>query len=184
MAKILIAYAGVNGMTKECAERLARELNGRGTELCDLLREKPDRTAADVVVVGACVRHGKLLPQAKAFLSELAGDTEERRIGVFLCCGFSDRFEEYKERLIPEAVRNRAFLISDFGGSLDPAGKPFWDRIWLFFARQGVVESEIEDGEYTPVLPGMNPENIGKMASYVREQLMRSQSRKTGDNAQ
>lgn len=170
MAKILIAWAGVNGMTHACAERLAKELNGTETVLRDLSDGMPEDDA-DVLVVGSAIRHGKLLPAAKAYLNELAGRTDGKPVGLFLCCGFSERFGEYRDRLIPARLRERAFLISDLGGSLDPAGKPFWDRLWLFFARSRVVESEIEDGEYTPVLPGMNPESIGQMAAFVKKQL-------------
>lgn len=171
MAKILIAYASANGMTRECAERLARELDGKDVVLCDLAKETLDFADFDVLVAGSSVRRGKLLPPARAFLETMAREGGERPVGVFLCCGFADRFEEYRERLIPKAIRERAFLIANFGGTLNPSGKPFWDKLWLFFARSSVVESEIDDGEYTPVLPGMIPENIGQMASFARTQL-------------
>ena len=177
MAKILVAYASANGMTRACAERLQKELNGMNVFLCDLSQETPNCSDYDLLVVGSSVRRGKLHPEARDFLKTMAAGNDDFPIGVFLCCGFSDRFEEYKERLIPQAVRQRAFLISDFGGTLNPAGKPFWDRLWLFFARSGVVESEIEDGEYTPTLPGMIPENIGQMASFVRDQFFKRESK-------
>ena len=177
MAKILIAYASANGMTRECAERLARELQGTTVSLCDLSQKKPKESEYDVLLIGSSVRRGKLLPSAREFLKTIATENDERPIGVFLCCGFPDRFEEYKERLIPKAIRKRAFLISDFGGTLNPAGKPFWDRLWLFFARSSVVESEIEDGEYTPTLPGMIPESIGQMASFAKDQILKLANR-------
>lgn len=173
MAKILIAYASANGMTRECAERLAKELKGTTVSLCDLSRENPNESEYDILLIGSSVRRGKLLPSARDFLRMISEKHDERPVGVFLCCGFPDRFEEYKERLIPKAIRQRAFLISDFGGTLNPAGKPFWDRLWLFFARSSVVESEIEDGEYTPTLPGMIPENIGQMASFAKDQILK-----------
>ena len=168
MRRILVAYAGVNGMTRSCAERLAKELKGTDVTLCDLEKEIPTISDYDVCVAGSCVRRGKLRPAAKRFLEETIAGESDCPTGVFLCCGFVDRFEEYRDRLIPKAVRERAFLISNFGGTLNPAGKPFWDRLWLFFARSGVVESEIDDGEYTPTLPAMNPENIGQMAFLAR----------------
>ena len=171
MAKILVAYASANGMTRACAERLAGELKTTETVLWDLAEGQPDRQGADLLIVGSPVRHGKLLPAAKTLLNDLAKENEGGPVGVFLCCGFSDRFGDYRDRLIPATVRERAFLISDFGGTLDPSRKPFWDRLWLFFARSRVVESEIEDGEYTPILPGMNPESIGQMAEFAKKQL-------------
>lgn len=171
MAKILIAYASANGMTRECAERLARELGGKDAVLCDLAKETPNLGDFDVIIAGSSVRHGKLLRGARALLESVAKEGGKQPVGVFLCCGFADRFEEYRDRLIPKEIRERAFLMANFGGTLNPAGKPFWDKLWLFFARSSVVESEIDDGEYTPVLPGMIPENIGQMASFARTQL-------------
>lgn len=173
MAKILIAYASANGMTRECAERLARELNTASVSLCDLSQETPNDGEYDLLLIGSSIRRGKLLPSAREFLKTIAEKQDERPVGVFLCCGFPDRFEEYKERLIPKAIQQRAFLISDFGGTLNPARKPFWDKLWLFFARSSVVESEIEDGEYTPTLPGMIPESIGQMASFAKDQILK-----------
>ncbi len=172
MGKILVAYAGVNGMTRDCAERLVRELQGTDVTLCNLDCETPDLSRYGICVIGSCIRHGKLRPSAKAFLDTAASRTDSCRLGVFLCCGFSDRFEEYRDRLLPKTILENAFLISNFGGSLNPSGKSFWDKVWLRLARSGVVESEIEDGEYTPVLPGMIPESIGQMASYVRNELL------------
>lgn len=177
MATVLIAYASVNGMTRECAERLAVELSGIRVTLCDLSERSPVGIEYDLLLIGSSVRRGKLLPSARDFLKKVAKDGDERPVGIFLCCGFPDRFEEYRDRLIPEAVRKQVFLISNFGGTLNPAGKPFWDRLWLFFARSGVAQSEIDDGEYTPVLPGMIPENIGQMASFAREQIFRLTSK-------
>ena len=182
MASVLIAYASTNGMTRECAERLAREMGGIRAVLCDLKKETPDCADYDVIVVGSPVRRGKLLAPVKAFLNAIAPGGEQP-IGVFLCCGFADRFGEYRDRLIPKEILDRAFLVADFGGSLNPAGKPFWDKLWLFFARSSVVESEIDDGEYTPVLPGMIPESIGQMASFAKAELIRV-AEKNSKNAQ
>lgn len=171
MGKILIAYAGNNGMTRACAERMAREWNRPDVVLFDLSTGLPDRSAADVLIVGSNVRHGRLHPGARRLLNEMTENPDGIPVGIFLCCGFPDRFEEYRDRLIPRAVRERAFLIINAGGSLNPAGKPFWDRVYLFFARSAVIESEIEEGEYTPVLPGMIPENISQMAETVRKRF-------------
>ena len=184
MATITIAYAGRNGMTRECAERLAKELNGIDVTVCNLADRFPDLAKTDVLLAGSAVRHGRLLPEAKRFFDEVARTGGDLPVGVFLCCGYADRFMEYRDRLIPRDLLERAFLTSNFGGTLNPAGKPFWDRMWLFFARSGIVESEIEDGEYTPVLPGMIPENIGQMASFARRQLAGKRIAEMNNNAQ
>ena len=171
MSKILIAYVSVNGTAKECAEKLAEQLTGPEITICDLAKNIPEPQDFDLIVVGSCVRFGKIRPAAKKFLNLCASVCQEKPIGVFLCCGLSHNFDEYREHLIPIALRRYAFLISNFGGYLNPKGKPFWDRFWLRAARSTILESEMEDGEFTPVLPGILPENIGQMAVYARKAL-------------
>ena len=171
MRKVLIAYASVNGTARECANKLADQLTGPEVTLCDLVEKIPDPQKFDLIVVGSCVRFGKLRPGAKKFMDTCAAICQTKPVGVFLCCGLSHNFEDYRERLIPEELRRYAFLISNFGGDLNPKGKSFWDRFWLRAARSSIAESEMEDGEYTPVLPGILPENIGQMAVHARKAL-------------
>ena len=184
MARIVIAFESANGFTRKCAERLAGEFGRAEVLLCDLEYEEPTFSSGDVFLVGCPVRRGKLMKKTAVFLKQLAEKSGEYSVGVFLCCGFADRFEEYRDRLLPKALLQSAFCILNFGGTLDPAGKPFWDKLWLFRARSQVVESEIEDGEYTPVLPGMIPENIGQMATFAKKELLRTARTENGQNAQ
>lgn len=171
MRKVLIAYASVNGTARDCASRLAEQLTGPEVTLCDLEKTVPDPKAFDLIVVGSCIRFGKLRPAAKKFMNACAAVCQIKPVGLFLCCGLSHNFDDYCERLIPEDLRRYAFLISNFGGVLDPKGKSFWDRFWLRAARSSIVESEMENGEFTPTLPGILPENIGQMAVHARKAL-------------
>lgn len=177
MARIVILYESANGFTRACVERLQKEMNYAGCVLCDLGKECPELREGDVLVIGSPVRRGKLMKKTAAFLKTIKNGSAYP-VGVFLCCGFADRFEEYRDRLIPKTILERAFCTINFGGTLNPAGKPFWDKLWLFHARSQVVESEIEDGEFTPVLPGMIPENIGQMATFAKHQLQARPSEK------
>ncbi len=177
MARIVILYESANGFTRACVERLQKEMNFVDCKTVDLANETPELCEGDVLVIGSPVRRGKLMKKAGAFLRAIESETAYP-VGVFLCCGFADRFEEYRDRLIPKAIRERAFCVINFGGTLNPAGKPFWDKLWLFHARSQVLESEIEDGEFTPVLPGMIPENIGQMATFAKHQLQARSDRK------
>ena len=171
MRKVLIAYASVNGTARDCAAKLAEQLTGPEITLCDLEKTIPDPKEYDLIVIGSCVRFGKLRPTAKKFMNACAAVCQTKPVGIFLCCGLSHNFDDYRERLIPKELRRYAFLISNFGGVLDPKGKSFWDRFWLRAARSSIVESEMEDGEFTPTLPGILPENIGQMAVHARKAL-------------
>ena len=177
MARIVILYESANGFTRACVERLQKEMNRTECKITDLSHETPELCPGDVLVIGSPVRRGKLMKKTAAFLKQIEKETAYP-VGIFLCCGFADRFAEYCDRLIPKPIRERAFCVINFGGTLDPAGKPFWDKLWLWQARSQVVESEIEDGEFTPVLPGMIPENIGQMATFAKRELLAQIDRK------
>ena len=42
--------------------------------------------------------------------------------------------------------------------------------------RSSIMENEIEDGEYTPSLPGILPETIEKLATYTKEEVIRKKA--------
>ena len=64
--KSLVAYASKTGVTRECAQALAKLLPE--CTLCDLSKEKPDPNPYDIVVIGSCVRVGALQPAALEYL--------------------------------------------------------------------------------------------------------------------
>lgn len=169
--KILILYASRNGSTQTCVERLCRQLHGFDVTVCRLGKETPKDDAYDAVVFGSSVRFGRLLPEARAYLKEHAEALCAKPLALFLCCGLAHEYEYYRETLFPKNVREAAFRTFYFGGSLKKDGLPFFDRLVVSKVRSAIVQSEIEDGEYTPTLPGLLPENVDRMAQALRETL-------------
>lgn len=171
--KILIAYASATGTTEDCAQQLARELEALSPTVVSLTREIPDTRPYDLVLFGSCIRFGKLHPAARRFLTAERGNLTSRSLGIFLCCAFSQDFDGYYEKNIPAALRERTFAHLNFGGSLRSDRQGFFDRLLVRAMRSYLVESDIEDGEYSPTLPSPLPENVGVMATYVREEIKR-----------
>ena len=169
--KLLIAYASKNGTTKSCVERLAEKLKGLDVTVADLNRETPNAADFDILIVGSAVRFGRMLPAARRFFKEQRATLLQKRLGLFLCCGLSHEYEYYEDVLFPRELRDHAFQTLYFGGSLRKEGVPFFDRLVISSVRSSIMESEIDDGEYTPSLPGILPENIDRMATYVREEI-------------
>ena len=171
--KILIAYATKTGTTEECAHRLAACLSALSPTVARLGKEPLHPEEYDMVLLGSPIRFGKLLPEMRRFLREQEHALCDRRIGVFLCCAFSQDFDRYYETLFPESVRARAFTHLNFGSSLRREGLSLFDRLMVRAMRSYLIESDIEDGEYTPTLPSLLPENIEVMAAHVREEIQR-----------
>jgi hypothetical protein len=93
-----------------------------------------------------------------------------------------ERYEYYRDVLFPKDLLNSAEEILYFGGTLRLDGHSFWERRVIRSIRAHIMESEIDDGEYTPSLPGILPENIDRTATYVREEI-KNQSNHKGDTA-
>ena len=93
--------------------------------------------------------------------------------GLFLCCGFGHNFEEYAEKQFPKELRETAFELLSFGGYLKLERAGLWERLLLYRIRVDIRESEIDDYEFTPTLPGILPENVSRMATAVKEAMRR-----------
>ncbi len=169
---ILIAYASKNKTTAECAERLSKLLSGLSVTVADLSAQMPQVENFDIVVLGSSVRFGKLLPPMRRFLKEKTAALSEKHVGLFLCCGLAHEYEDYMTRLFPRTLFDRAFRALYFGGSLKTAGVPFFDQLFLRIMRSQLTDNEDENGNYTPALPGLLPENIQRMADYIRTELL------------
>ncbi len=174
--KILIAYASKNGTTAECANQLQALLKGLSVTVCDLSAETPSLDDFDIVVLGSSVRFGKLLPPMRRFLKEQKEALLKKNVGIFLCCGLAHEYEDYFMRLLPFEIREAAFRSLYFGGSLKTTGVPLFDRLFLHMMRSHLTDSEDENGNYTPALPGLLPENIQRMADYIRTELLAKQN--------
>ncbi len=171
--KILIAYASRNGTVEDCAIRLKKALRNTDVTLVNLAEQMPDITQFDVVVVGSSVRFGKLLKPVASFLQCYEQELQKQPLALFLCNGLAYEYDYYVEKLFSKALRKHAFQCLYFGGSLSLEGLHFFDRLIVRSIRSSIVESEIEDGEYTPSLPAILPETIEMMATYIRAELQK-----------
>ena len=176
--KILIAYASKTGTAADCAKRLGEELRGQEITVADLDRETPAPDKYDAVILGSSVRYGKAGKGLRGYLQTYREELRGVSHGLFLCCGFGHEFERYVEKIYDTELRKTAFAVLNFGGVLKLPNASLVERIILNRVRANIRESEIEDGEYTPTLPSILPENISMMASHLRAELSRIKDKK------
>ena len=176
--KILIAYTSKNGTTADCVARLALHLQGLDVTVTDLTKTPVRISDFDLVIIGGSVHHARLDPALKNLFKEQREDLLHVRLGLFLVCGLAHEYEYYEETLLPRELRDSAFATMYFGGTLRKEGLPFFDRMIVGSLRSRIMESEIEDGEYTPSLPGILPESIERMAAYARREIEIERARK------
>jgi len=126
--KVLIAYTSETGVTRACADILAREIPG--SCVVDLKKEKPDPTPYDVVAVGTYVRMGSINKHAAEYLENCASILEKKRLGIFLCCADETKVHEYLISQLPQSLCSRA-VTECFGGSLNPDGAKGLERFMI-----------------------------------------------------
>ena len=172
--RILLAYTSKNGSVASCVERLAKQLNGLDVTLIDLAQKEPRVEEFDMVIVGAAVHHHRFPAPVTRFLREQKDVLKNKKLGLFLLCGIATEQTYYIEKLFPAELREAAFEISFFGGSLRYDGLKFWDKLFVWHLRSLIVEADMSEGEYIASMPGLLPENVDRMASLARKELFRN----------
>ena len=172
--KILIAYASKSGTGTECVSCLVKALGGLDVTVANLNEAAPNTSDFDLIITGSSVRFGRLLPAQRKFLKAQGDVLKEKKLILFLLCGIAHEYEYYRDVLFPKELRDHALYTVYFGGTLRLEGHGFFERRVIRSIRSHIMESEIDDGEYTPSLPGILPENIDRTATYVREELKKS----------
>ena len=173
---VLIAYSSKYGTVKECVRRLQDALRNLSPVAVDLDRETPDLAQYDVVLLGTSVYFGKARPAFRAFVKAHEAELCQKSLGLFFCCGLAHEYDYYQEKIFSAKLRDAAFGLFYFGGVLKVESPTLFDRWLLHSMRSSIMENEIEDGEYTPSLPGILPETIEKLATYTKEEVIRKKA--------
>ena len=170
--KILIAYASVTGTTTECVRLLKYFLQRRKPTVVDLTQDTPDPSEYDAVIVGGPIRHAKLHPAVKEYIRKYEETLKLKKTGLFIVCGFADEAEEQLLKVYPKELRDAAYDVVSFGGTLDISKQKSWkDKLYVRFMRNTITDTgdddAVEDGEFTRVLPTINPDTISRFASKL-----------------
>jgi len=170
MKKILIVYATKTGSTKTAARLLADRILGRDFTLCTTEDAESDPTHYDIVVIGGCIRYAKLYKPVREYLKKWDAVLATKQTGYFILCGFPDSAEEYYEKNLTQAQRERAFELACFGGEMVPAhAQSLWDKLILKIERDNILGGG-NNGEQREdmVLPTISEENIAQFAGKLK----------------
>lgn len=162
--KILIAYAGKTGCSREMAELLAAGIPNQEVTLADLNAQTPDPSAFDHVVIGGSIRFNRAHKALRRYLKAHGGALAAVPHTLFLCCAFGDQFAHYMTVAFPAEVRKTAEDALYFGGDLSLSRQKGLDKFFTRLLRNGIKEGE-EDGL---VLPCLLPEHVRVLADRLR----------------
>ena len=115
--KTAICYATKNGTTKECAEMLKKQLPD--SILCNIETDKADLTKYDCIVVGGCIRMGKLHKAAAGFIQKNREVLMKKKCAFFICNGFPEQAETFLVQNIDKELLSHSICAASFGGKMD-----------------------------------------------------------------
>ena len=168
--RIAIIYATQGGTTRECANLLARELKNDEVTLLEIGKDEISLDGFDKIVIGFPIKMAKALPTARKFIKQNATKLETLDVGYFICCGFTDCFEEYAEKTIPAPLYERALVISCFGGSLDHTKFKGLDRLLIKTIRNEILGGgDNADQRSDMTLPTIFESNISQFTEKLRK---------------
>ncbi len=170
MKKILIVYATKTGTTATAAGLLADKLTGRDVTLCTTDAPESDPGAYDIVIVGGCIRYAKLYKPVREYLAKWDAVLADKQTAYFLVCGYPDNVDEYYEKVLTDAQRERALELACFGGEMVPAhAKSLWDKLVLKIERDNILGGGHNgDQREGMVLPTISESNIAQLAVKIK----------------
>lgn len=115
--KTAICYATNTGTTKECAELLKKQLSD--AVLCNIESEKITLSNYDCIVIGGCIRMGKLHKAASKFIADNKTILMEKKCAFYICNGFPEQTEAFLVQNIDKELLSHSVCAATFGGKMD-----------------------------------------------------------------
>ena len=167
--KVLVIYSTRGGVSKECAEMLTERIRSSfDVQIYNIEEEPPAPDEFDVVVIGGSVRMAKINKNLKKYLKNHSTELNSKHTAIFLCCGFTESFDDYVSSQIPKQIIP-SLGIHCFGGELKPQKLKGMDKLIVKLIRSEIRGADFEAHEDTrPPLPEIIPENIHRLADKIR----------------
>lgn len=167
--KIAIIYATHGGTVRECAKLLKKELAPHSVTLIDVNDTSASLYDFDRLVLGFSIRMGRADKRMRHYMKENKALLISKSVGYFICCGFTDCYDEYTEKVIPKELLTRACAVACLGGSLDPTRFKGFDRFVVKRVRAEILGGG-ENGEARDdmSLPTILDENIVQFADKLK----------------
>ncbi len=168
--KLLVAYSSKNGVTRRCAEMLVSSLpHTVEYDVIDIEKATPDLAGYDCAVLGGSVRMAKFSRAMRAFLKKNKNTISNMESALYICCGFSHLYEEYRDIVAPRKI-HFSLGIHHFGGELKPDKLHGFDKLVVRSMRKKINEADFEDSDEVELsLPEIIPENIKLLAESIKK---------------
>lgn len=127
--KTLIVYTSKYGFTKECVDDIAAALKGV-VDIVELnVPTNIDLSSYNQIIIGGAIYMGKVHKNITTFVHNNLEILRNKRIGLFITCGFSENFDMYLRETYPKRLLEIALAKRCFGGELQISKMKFLDKI-------------------------------------------------------
>ena len=116
--KTLIIYATTYGFTEECIKDLEKNIKSDVNMINIMKDQSVDLNTYDTILIGGSIYMGHIQSQLKTFCEQNLSQLKAKKIGLFLCCGFADNFDQQLQSNFPVELIEIAFAKQCFGGEL------------------------------------------------------------------
>ena len=158
MMNTIILYATKNGSTQKAAELLAERIPGSAVFSID---SAPANLAEyDTVVIGACIRMGRVPRSVSSFMKERGNQLFAKRVAFFINCGFVDKAEDYLKANFDHFMLKRAVCCDTFGAELDIENMKGFDKF----------VSKLVTGKYDGQRPSLLTDRIDAFAKKILDE--------------
>lgn len=160
--KTLIIYSTTYGFTKECVDKLAKQLDGDVKSVNALTEQVPSIKDYDKVIIGGSIYMGQIHKKLKEFLDVNSEEISSKRLGLFICCGLMDNIEVNMKSAFPEKLLKSAAAKECFGGELRIDKMKFMHRMLTNMMTKATEKEGKEQ-------PKAIPDNMARFAQAMNK---------------
>lgn len=143
--KTLVVYASKTGTVEKCVKLICSKLSD--VKAMNIYVESEDLKHFDLIIVGSSIRMGMIDKKIKKFLTKNMEYLKQKNTAYFICCGFSENWEEYYKQNIPKDLLDRAIIYDTFGGEIDIKKQKGFDKLIV-----KIVSKNMDSGRQIKIL--------------------------------
>jgi menaquinone-dependent protoporphyrinogen oxidase len=158
--KTIIIYATKYGFTQKCVENLKEKIKGP-VDVVNIKEPVEIKLSEyNQVIIGGPIYIGKMQKEIKEFCDTHVETLRNKRVGLFITCGFLDNFSEHLKNSFPNRLLDVAMVKKCFGGEINITKMKFLDRLLT----KMVIKMVAKEGKEPPK---MLEENIDVFAKAM-----------------
>lgn len=134
----IIIYSSKYGCTKDCANILKNKLSDSVT-IVDINdnNTKIELSKFDTIIIGSSIYVGSISKKIRVLCNDNIELLNKKRIGIFLCCGFSEQADKYLKSNFPSSLLENANATGIFGSEARLEKMKFLDKLIMKSVAKG-----------------------------------------------